>query len=57
MVRSTTPTFSYITESTVIIIPRGSFTKEINSFLSIEQRNNSSAEETLKQCIKKERLV
>ena len=56
MVGFTTPTFLYITENTVIIIPRGSFTKEINSFQSIEQRNNSSNEETLKQCIKKEKI-
>ena len=34
----------YIIESTDTIVPRGNFTKEIKS---IEQRNNSSAEETL----------
>ena len=38
----------YIIENTDIIIPSGSFTKGINNFQSIEQRNNSSAEETLK---------
>ena len=38
----------YIIENTDTIVPRGNFTKEINNFQSLEQRNNSSAEETLK---------
>ena len=37
-----------IIKNTVTIVPRGNFTKETNNFWSIEQRNNSSAEETLK---------
>ena len=32
----------------VTIVPRGNITKETNNCKSIEQRNNSSAEETLK---------
>ena len=38
----------YIIENIHAIVPRGNFTKEINNFSSIEQRNNSSAKETLK---------
>ena len=38
----------YIITNTVTIVPRGNFTKEINKFLSKEQRNNKSTEETLK---------
>ena len=38
----------YIITNTVTIVPRGNFTKERNNFQSIEQRNNSSTEETLK---------
>ena len=38
----------YITENTVTVVPRGNFTKATNNFWYIEQRNNTSAEETLK---------
>ena len=38
----------YIKKNTITIAPRGSFTKETNNFQSTEQRNNSSAEKTLK---------
>ena len=38
----------YIIKNSVAIVPRENFTKEANTCSSIEQRNNSSAEETLK---------
>ena len=38
----------YIIGNTDTIVPRGNFTKEINNFQSLEERNNSSTEETLK---------
>ena len=38
----------HIIKSTITIVSGGNFTKETNNFQSIEQRNNSSAEETLK---------
>ena len=38
----------YNIRNTVTIVPKRNFTKEINNFKSIEHRNNSSAEETLK---------
>ena len=43
----------YIIGNIDTIVPRGNFTKEIDNFQSLEQRSNSSAEETLKQRIKK----
>ena len=38
----------YIIQNTVAIVPSGNFAKETNNFKSLEQRNYSSAEETLK---------
>ena len=38
----------YIIKKTDTTVTKGSFTKETNNFWSTEQRNNSSAEETLK---------
>ena len=38
----------HIIKSTITIVSGGNFTKETNNFESIEQRSNSSAEETLK---------
>ena len=38
----------YIKKNTITIAPRGNFTKETNNFYSTKQRNNSSAEKTLK---------
>lgn len=37
----------YIIENAVTIAPRENFTKETNSYWSIEQRKNCSAEKTL----------
>ena len=41
----------YVIKNTVTIVAGGNFTKETNNLESIEQRNNSSAEETYKKCI------
>ena len=39
--------YLYNITNTVTIVPRRNFTKQTNNFQSIEQRNNSSVEETM----------